>query len=84
MHLTKGVYFTLPEKKVYLFDEYEDAYLAKITDFRNRCERAAGSADMTICIENADGYFSIPFILKSLDALLLSPPFGMTLTRFIG
>lgn len=27
MHLPKGVYFTLPENKVYLFNEYMDVYL---------------------------------------------------------
>jgi sugar phosphate isomerase/epimerase len=78
MHLSKGVYFTLPEKKVFLFSEYEDVYFEKIADFRNRCETAIGGADMTICIENADGCFDMPFIVKGLDALMASPAFAMT------
>jgi len=56
MHLSKGVYFTLPEKKVFLFDEYMDVYLAKLAVFRDRCEQAIGGADIKICIENAGGY----------------------------
>lgn len=78
MHLSKGVYFTLPEKKVYLFEEYSDTYLARVTEFRHLCETAISGEDIMICVENADGYFSLPFILKGLDALIGSPAFAIT------
>ena len=38
MHLSKGVYFTLPDKKVYLFEQYKEIYLKSITSFRNTVE----------------------------------------------
>lgn len=77
MHMSKGVYFTLPEKKVYLFDEYMDVYLAKLTAFRDRCEKAIGRADIKICIENADGYDK-EFLQKGLALLLESKTFALT------
>ncbi|BBB90421.1 MAG TPA: sugar phosphate isomerase/epimerase family protein [Methylomusa anaerophila] len=77
MHLSKGVYFTLPEKKVYLFDEYLDTYLDKLTAFRDRCEQAIGGADIKICVENADGYDK-EFLRKGLALLLESKTFALT------
>lgn len=77
MHLSKGVYFTLPEKKVYLFDEYMDVYLAKLTAFRDRCEKAIGGADIKICVENAGGYDK-EFLQKGLALLLESKAFALT------
>lgn len=77
MHLSRGVYFTLPEKKVYLFDEYMDIYLARLTIFRNLCEKAIGGADIKICIENAGGYDQ-EFLQKGLALLLESRTFALT------
>jgi len=77
MHLSRGVYFTLPEKKVYLLDEYMDVYLARLTIFRDICERAIGGAEMKICIENAGGYDK-EFLKKGLALLLESKAFALT------
>ena len=33
MHMAKGVYFTLPDRKVHLFSEYKEQYLKSIVDF---------------------------------------------------
>lgn len=77
MHFSKGVYFTLPEKKVYLFDEYMNVYLAKLTAFRDHCETAIGGADIKICVENAGGYDK-EFLQKGLTLLLESKAFALT------
>ena len=87
MHLANGVYFTLPDSdkkgkrggKVYLFSEYKERYLARMVEFRKRCEMlcADGSgADVKICIENCDGYKD--FQIEALNILLASPVFGLT------
>ena len=55
MHMARGVYFTLPDRKVYLFSENKEQYLKSIVAFRNMCENAIGDADIKICIENCDG-----------------------------
>ena len=77
MHLSNGVYFTLPEKKIYLFDEYMDLFLYKLSAFRDRCEKAIGGADIRICIENTDGYHK-EFLQRGLALLLESKAFALT------
>ena len=76
MHLARGVYFTLPNRKVYLFSEYRERYLKSISDFRDMCEDKIGGADIMICIENCDGFTE--FQQEALDLLLTSPVFGLT------
>lgn len=76
MHLSRGVYFTLPERKVYLFSEYREPYLKSIRDFRQMCEEAIGGDDIRICIENCSGYPA--FQKEALEILLASPVFGLT------
>lgn len=78
MHLSTGVYFTLPDKKVFLFDEYETDYLQKLTTFRDKCETAIGGTEIKICVENCNGYNCAPFMRKGLELLLQSPVFALT------
>lgn len=76
MHLSRGVYFTLPDEKVYLFARYREFYLQSILDFRQMCEDAIGNAKIMICIENCDGFPE--FQKEALSILLDSPVFGLT------
>lgn len=76
MHMLRGVYFTLPDRKVYLFDRYEDRYMRAMAAFRDACEKAIGTGGTKICVENWSGYTG--FQIKALDLLLESPVFGLT------
>lgn len=76
MHLSKGVYFTLPDKKVYLFEQYKENYLKSITTFINAVENKLKNTDIRICIENTNGYTN--FQLEAIDILLQSPAFALT------
>ena len=76
MHLYRGVRFTLPDRKVYLYDEYLDTYMSNMRLFRDECEAAIGEADIKICVENFCGYSQEQ--LQVLDMLLESPVFGLT------
>lgn len=76
MHMAKGVYFTLPDRKVYLFLEYKEQYLKSIVAFRNMCETAIGDTDIKICIENCDGYED--FQEETIELLLKSDVFALT------
>lgn len=77
MHLSLGTYFTLPDRKVYLFDEYRDDYFARLRAFRDACTRAIGDSDIRICVENTST-FSHPIGKESLSCLLESPVFAVT------
>ncbi|MGN0478530.1 MAG: sugar phosphate isomerase/epimerase family protein, partial [Hominenteromicrobium sp.] len=77
MHLSRGVYFTLPDQKIYLFSAYRDLYLKSIADFRIMCENAIGDYPIKICVENCSGFPE--FQKEALEILLASPVFGLTL-----
>lgn len=76
MHLSRGVYFTLPNKRVYLFERYADEYRKSFEIFRAMCEEEIGGDSIKICVENSDGYTD--FQLRALELLLKSPVFALT------
>lgn len=77
MHLPRGVYVTLPEKRIYLCEVYNDAYMKAVLEFRTMCEKILDGTDTLVCVENTDGYF--PYHLRAIDALLESSRFALTL-----
>lgn len=76
MHMHQGVYFTLPDRRVYLFDTYRKDYMENFARFRELCERVAGDSGIRVCIENTDGFHD--FEKEAIDYLLLSDMFGLT------
>lgn len=76
MHMPLGVYFTLPERKVFLLGEYPEQYRENALRFRDACAAAIGDSGIRICVENWFGY--TPWQIPVLDALLESPAFGLT------
>jgi sugar phosphate isomerase/epimerase len=78
MHLNKGDYFSLPDRKVFLYDEYKSEYLHKLAAFRDACAAAVGDTGITICIENCGHYKQCGFIVEGLDALLKNSVFALT------
>lgn len=77
MHMLRGIYCTLPTKRVYIYEENEEVYLKYLRQFRDRVTEAVGDSGVKICVENTDG-FDLPFLLHGLDLLLESPAFAMT------
>lgn len=76
MHLSEGVHFTLPGKKVYLYEMYREHFLGRLTKAIAQCEEAAEGA-VSICLENT-GNFNKPFLQEALELFLQSPLFGLT------
>lgn len=76
MHLSAGVYFTLPEQRVYLFDVYREMYLTSIHRFRERVESAVGDTAVKLCVENCGGYTAVQ--REAIALLLESSVFGLT------
>lgn len=76
MHMNQGIYITLPDRKVRLFGEYKETYMAAMCRFRKMCEEVAGSSGVRLCIENTDGYQS--FEKEAIDYLLQSDIFALT------
>ncbi len=76
MHINHGVHFTLPDKKVRLFDIYKDNYLQSVSDFKKMCEKEIGKSNIKICIENTNGFFG--YEKEAISLLLESEKFALT------
>ena len=76
LHMPNGVYFSLPDKKVYLFEQYKHDFLENLLRFRALCDAMIGDANLSICVENCGGF--LPFQKDGLDMLLQSDHFGLT------
>lgn len=77
MHLLRGIYVTLPEKRVYIYGENEALFLDALRRFRDEMTALLEGSGVTICVENTDGYDQ-DFLLHGIDLLLESPVFGLT------
>lgn len=75
-HLIKGVIFTLPHKKVYVYELYKDYYLTRLREFRDRVTQAIAESSVRVNIENVGGFE--PYMREGLELLLQSPCFGLT------
>jgi len=76
MHMSRGAKYTLPDRVIYFFEAYEEAYLNRIRTFRDTCTAAIGDSGVMICVENTAGF--LPFQRKAVEEMLQSPVFGLT------
>lgn len=77
MHLQKGVLFTLPTEKVYIYGKYLERYMAYIEAFRDTVEEEIKDKHVRLMIENT-GDFNLDFIHKSCQMLIDHTHIGMT------
>ncbi len=76
MHMNHGIYITLPDRKVQMYDRDFDTYIRAFKAFRKRCEEWIGDSDLMIAVENTDGFRD--YEKKAAELLLESPRFGLT------
>lgn len=76
MHMHHGIYITLPDRKVQMYDRDFDIYMASFKKFRKLCEEWIGDEDIQIAIENTEGFRG--YEKKAVDYLLESPKFVLT------
>ncbi|MEI6286083.1 MAG: TIM barrel protein [Bacillota bacterium] len=69
IHLNNGVHFKLPDKKVWLYDEYCDDFIRNLQQSLEIILPVAREKRAKICVENT-GNFSMPHIRKALELLL--------------
>ncbi len=77
MHFPRGVYITLPERKVFLYEQYKEEFQTALAEFRALCEQALSGTITRIAIENTNGWK--PHERRAIAYLLESPAFGLTL-----
>ncbi|MCR4896773.1 MAG: sugar phosphate isomerase/epimerase [Lachnospiraceae bacterium] len=76
MHMHHGIYITLPDRKVQMYDRDFDVYKRSFAIFREKCEEWIGDSDVKISVENTDGFRE--YEKKVIEDLLESPCFGLT------
>lgn len=77
MHLQKGVLFTLPSKKVYIYDKYVERYLDYIEAFAVEMDEFLKTGELRLVVENT-GDFNLDFIKESAQLLIDYDHIGMT------
>ena len=76
MHMCHGIFITLPDKKVQMYERDFDVYSGFFDEFRLRAEEWIGGDNIRITIENTDGFKD--YEKKVIINLLESKCFGLT------
>ena len=76
MHMHHGIFITLLDRKVQMYDRDFDTYMASFARFRMLCEEWIGDSDIKIVVENTDGFRE--YEKRAIEYLLESPVFGIT------
>ena len=76
MHMHHGIFITLPDRKVQMYERDSDTYLKAFERFRSLCEEWIGDSPVRITVENTDGFRG--YEKKAVECLLESPVFGLT------
>lgn len=67
MHMSEGIYFKLPDKKVFLYNTFKDDYMSHLQTFLEVVTEHIG--DTILCIENT-GILHHDFVKEGCDILL--------------
>ncbi len=76
LHLNPGVYFTLPDRKVWVYQRYLDEHIDSLNSSLSRLSSLAGSLGIRICLENT-GHFVLPFMRRAVESVLDLPSVGL-------
>ncbi|MCL1830946.1 MAG: sugar phosphate isomerase/epimerase [Oscillospiraceae bacterium] len=78
MHMSPGIYFTLPDRKTYLFEHHLPLYLDAVKGFRDELSYVLAEEDISISIENCGDFATRPYIARALELLLECDCFSLT------
>ncbi|OPY34083.1 MAG: Xylose isomerase-like TIM barrel [Methanomassiliicoccales archaeon PtaU1.Bin124] len=76
-HINPGIYFTLPNYKVWIFDKYYESFEKNIIQAFGLLLDRARAGGVQICVENVCN-FDLPFIQRVLVPLTKLPGMGLT------
>ena len=76
MHMHHGIYITLPDRKVQMYERDFATYIGAWEFFRDHCDAWIGDSDIRIVIENTDGFKD--YEMRAIELALMSPKFGLT------
>jgi sugar phosphate isomerase/epimerase len=77
MHLNNGIYFTLPEKRVWVNERYETQFMNLVYESYSQLLELADNLNVDICVENTLN-FQLPFVERTLNRLMQFDNFYLT------
>ncbi len=77
LHIIEGSKMTLPDKKVYIYDQYSDEYLNSFIKSIEMLSKKANEYDVILAIENSHN-FGKPYIQRVLDKAITYPNINLT------
>lgn len=77
MHMNLGVYFTMPNYKIYLYEMYFNEFYNSILNFGVHVDELIGKNNIKLCVENT-GIYNFDFIAKAVSELLKRESFALT------
>ena len=76
MHMEHGIFITLPDRKVQMYERDFDTYMKSFEQFREKVAEWIGDSDIKIAVENTDGFRD--YEKKAIEYMMESPFFCMT------
>lgn len=77
LHMSPGIYFTLPDRKVWIYERYYDKFVGNLVEAYGKIIDYARDYDLLVCTENTMN-FNIPFIARAIDDLCRLSGFYLT------
>ena len=77
VHINRGVYFTLPDHQVWIYDQYRDRFKETLVDSMSYLIDLGRSQGVMVCTENSSN-FQLPFVSDALDELSKLKGFSIT------
>lgn len=76
MHMHHGIFITLPDRKVQMYERDFETYMAAFRNFAELCGQWIGESDIKIAIENTNGFRE--YEKKAIEYLLEKDCFVLT------
>ena len=76
MHMHHGIFITLPDRKIQMYERDFGTYIECFAAFRKLCEEWTRGTDIKIAVENTDGFKD--YEKKAVEMLLESDTFVLT------
>jgi sugar phosphate isomerase/epimerase len=73
LHLSPGIFFTLPDRKVWIYERYYDKFLGNLKEAYGKVIDYASDFGLLVCTENVTN-FHIPFVAQAVDDLCAALP----------
>lgn len=68
MHMSPGMYFTLPDRRVWVYQQYVDQFTANLWKAYKELIPLAKASGVSLCTENVNN-FDLPFVVQAVDEL---------------